>query len=51
MKNDCQQNVHAKRAEGINELSVLLTRQSSDLTFLLDKFKNTKRSFSSGLPI
>ena len=29
----------------INERSVLLARQSSALTFLLDKFKNTKRSF------
>jgi hypothetical protein len=33
------------RAEGINERSVLLARQSSALTFLLNKIKNTKRSF------
>jgi hypothetical protein len=32
-------------AEGITERSVLLFRQSSALTFLLNKFKNTKRSF------
>jgi hypothetical protein len=33
------------RVEEINERSVLLARQSSALTFLLNKFKNTKRSF------
>lgn len=33
------------RVEEINESSVLLARQSSALTFLLNKFKNTKRSF------
>jgi hypothetical protein len=33
------------RVKEMNEWSVLLARQSSALTFLLDKFKNTKRSF------
>ncbi len=33
------------RAEGIAEILVLLFRQSSALKFLLNKFKNTKRSF------
>lgn len=33
------------RVDVINERSVLLARQSSALTFLLDKFKNTKRGF------
>ncbi len=32
------------RAEGITESSVLLFRQSSALTFLLNKIKNIKRS-------
>ena len=33
------------RAEGTNERSVRLARQSSALTFLLNKFKNTKHNF------
>ena len=33
------------RVDEINESSVLLARQSSALTFLLNKIKNTKRSF------
>ncbi len=33
------------RAEVLKGRSVLLTRQSFALTFLLNKFKNTKRSF------
>lgn len=37
------------RAEKINERSVLLAHQSSALTFLLNKFKNTKRRFGSRL--
>jgi len=46
MKNNCcQQNLYAMRAEGIAEILVLLFRQSSALKFLLNKFKNTKRSF------
>ncbi len=44
-KNWLQQNLYAMRAEAITERSVLLARQSSALTFLLNKFKNTKRSF------
>ncbi len=49
MKNGAQQNLYAMRADEINERSVLLSRQSSALTFLLNKFKNTKRSFGSRL--
>jgi hypothetical protein len=45
MKNVAQQHLYAMRAEEINERSVLLARQSSALSFLLNKFKNTKRSF------
>ena len=45
MKNGAQQNLYAMRAEGINERSVLLARQSSAMTFLLNKIKNPKRSF------
>ncbi|WP_340198824.1 hypothetical protein [Ascidiimonas sp. W6] len=45
MKNGAQQNLYGMRAEGINERSVILARQSSALTFLLNKIKNTKRSF------
>jgi AAA+ ATPase superfamily predicted ATPase len=45
IKASTQQNLYAMRAEGINERSVILGRQSSALTFLLNKFKNTKRSF------
>jgi hypothetical protein len=37
------------RVEENNEKSVLLARQCSALTFLLNKFKNTKRSFGSRL--
>jgi len=44
-KNRLQQNLYAMRAEGVAESLVLLFRQSSALTFLLNKFKNTKRSF------
>lgn len=33
------------QVDEINERSVHLARQNSALTFLLNKFKNTKRSF------
>jgi uncharacterized coiled-coil protein SlyX len=46
-KNWLQQNLYAMRAEAITERSVLLARQSSALTFLLNKFKNTNHSFGS----
>lgn len=32
-------------ADEVDEIVVLVARQSSALTFLLNKFKNTKRSF------
>lgn len=44
-KHVAQQNLYAIRAEEINERSVLLALPSSALTFLLNKIKNTKRSF------
>ena len=46
IKNATQQNLYTMRVDEMNERSVLLDRQSSALTFLLNKLKNTKRSFS-----